>query len=70
MNLEAGLMYVKCAYCGDWMDSKEGPINAISHGCCDPCFEEQKKELDGMNELENSSGFLDGSCNVGVLAGL
>ncbi|OQA29401.1 MAG: hypothetical protein BWY59_00339 [Verrucomicrobia bacterium ADurb.Bin345] len=39
----AELMYVKCAYCGKWMDVKPGQMNWVSHGLCDDCL---KKELE------------------------
>ena len=52
MNEEAGLMYVVCSYCGDFLESKSGPINAISHGCCEDCFKEQIDELD---QIENNT---------------
>jgi len=41
------LMYVKCAYCGKWMDVKPGHMNWVSHGLCDECL---KKELGKIRE--------------------
>ncbi|MFH0953147.1 MAG: hypothetical protein V1873_02330 [Verrucomicrobiota bacterium] len=37
------LMYVKCAYCGKWMDVKPGHLHWVSHGLCEDCL---KKELE------------------------
>ena len=39
----AELMYVKCAYCGKWMDVKPGNMNLVSHSLCDDCL---KKEME------------------------
>ena len=39
----AELMYVKCAYCGKWMDVKPGHMHWVSHGLCEDCL---KKELE------------------------
>jgi hypothetical protein len=38
----AELMYVKCSYCGQWLDVKPGKMNQISHAICPDCF---KKEM-------------------------
>lgn len=35
------LMYVKCAYCGKWMDVKPGGLNRISHSICPECFDKE-----------------------------
>ena len=40
------LMYVKCAYCGAWMDVKPGHLNIISHGLCESCYATEMKKLD------------------------
>lgn len=40
------LMSVQCAYCGLWIDSKPGPLNAISHGICEKCFKEHYTEVE------------------------
>lgn len=37
----AELMYVKCAYCGKWLDVKPGKMNRISHTICPDCFEKE-----------------------------
>ncbi len=47
---EGGLMYVRCAYCGRWMDAKPGHLNMISHGLCSPCFEREMARIDEMAE--------------------
>jgi len=31
-------MYVRCAWCGKWLDVKEHHEGAISHGICDECL--------------------------------
>lgn len=42
----AELMYIKCAYCGAWMDVKPGHLNIISHGLCENCFAAEMRKLD------------------------
>ena len=42
----AELMYIKCAYCGAWMDVKPGHLNAISHGLCESCYAAEMRKLD------------------------
>ncbi len=32
------LMYVRCSLCGEWLDSKPGRVNWISHGVCPVCY--------------------------------
>ncbi len=44
------LMYVKCAYCGKWLDVKPGHLNEVSHSLCKDCLEKQMRELDQMEE--------------------
>lgn len=44
------LMYVKCAYCGAWMDVKPGHLNLISHGLCEVCYASEMKKLDKLPE--------------------
>ncbi len=46
----AELMYVKCAYCGKWMDVKPGRINWVSHGLCDDCLAEEMKKIAAMKK--------------------
>lgn len=42
-------MYVRCAYCKEWMDAKRGPIS-VSHGICPKCYEKLKKDLKKKNQ--------------------
>jgi hypothetical protein len=49
----AELMYVKCAYCGKWMDVKPGQMNWVSHGLCDDCL---KKELEKIHSQPPNNG--------------
>ena len=39
-------MYIKCAYCGSWMDVKPGHLNVISHGLCENCYAAEMRKLD------------------------
>lgn len=41
------LMYVKCAYCGKWMDVKPGQINWVSHGLCEECLQKEIEKVKG-----------------------
>jgi hypothetical protein len=45
------LMYVKCAYCGKWLDVKPGKMNLISHTICPDCF---KKEILKQDAHQNA----------------
>ncbi|HBA86259.1 MAG TPA: hypothetical protein DCZ95_19425 [Verrucomicrobia bacterium] len=50
-NADSGeLMYVKCAYCGKWMDVKPGQMNQITHTLCKDCLEKQMKELEDLDK--------------------
>ncbi len=40
----AELMYVKCAYCGKWLDVKPGKMNRISHAICPECFDREMQK--------------------------
>ena len=33
------LMYIRCAYCGEWIDVKPGKMNEITHTICPACQE-------------------------------
>ncbi len=48
----AGLMYVRCAACGEWMDSKPGDVTQVSHGLCIPCYERQIELLDAEKRVQ------------------
>ncbi len=39
------LMYVKCAYCGKWLDVKPGQMNWVSHGLCDDCLKQELEKF-------------------------
>jgi hypothetical protein len=41
----AALMYVKCAYCGKWMDVKPGHLHWVSHGLCDDCLAKEMEKI-------------------------
>jgi ssDNA-binding Zn-finger/Zn-ribbon topoisomerase 1 len=32
------LMYVRCAYCREWLDVKPGRINEVTHTVCPKCM--------------------------------
>lgn len=34
-------MYVRCAVCNEWLDTKPGALNAISHSVCSDCFDRE-----------------------------
>ena len=40
---DASLMIIWCSKCKMPFDSKEGPLNSISHGFCPECFEEEMR---------------------------
>lgn len=44
----AELMYVKCAYCGKWMDVKPGHLHWVSHGLCDDCLKKEMERIQTM----------------------
>jgi hypothetical protein len=46
------LMYVKCAYCGKWMDVKPGQLHWVSHGLCDRCLAREMGKLGPLPENE------------------
>ena len=52
---DSELMYVKCAYCGNWMDVKPGRMNRISHSICPACFDKAMPK-DRKREKEVKSG--------------
>jgi len=45
---EAGgeLMYVRCAFCGAWLDVKPERLHAISHGLCPTCLVREERRLE------------------------
>lgn len=46
----AELMYVKCAYCGKWMDVKPGHLNWVSHGLCDECLAKELEKIQSRSQ--------------------
>jgi len=44
------LMYVKCAYCGKWMDVKPGRLNWVSHGLCEDCLAKELEKIKAMQK--------------------
>ena len=44
------LMYVKCAYCGKWMDVKPGNMTWVSHSLCEECLAKEMKKLDELRK--------------------
>jgi len=38
------LMYIRCAWCGRWIDVKPGPMNQITHGMCEECQRHEMPE--------------------------
>jgi ribosomal protein S27E len=48
----AELMYVKCAYCGNWMDVKPGHMNRISHAICPDCFKKVVADQEAGKEAQ------------------
>ena len=49
----AELMYVKCAYCGKWMDVKPGNMTWVSHSLCEECLAKEMKKLETLKKPEN-----------------
>lgn len=49
----AELMYIKCAYCGAWMDVKPGHLNTISHGLCETCYAAEMRKLDAPDQADH-----------------
>ena len=45
-------LYVKCSYCGNFIDVKESHKAGISHGICSDCFEKEV-EKHKRNERRN-----------------
>ena len=43
-------MYVKCAYCGKWMDVKPGRLNWVSHGLCEDCLAKELEKIQAMQK--------------------
>lgn len=41
-----GLMYVRCAACGEWMDVKPGSATAITHSLCTECFQTEMRRAE------------------------
>lgn len=39
------LMYVRCSLCGEWMDSKPGRLNWVSHGLCPVCHDKEMARI-------------------------
>jgi ribosomal protein S26 len=51
------LMYVKCAYCGKWMDVKPGNMTWVSHSLCEECLAKEMKKLEALKKpAENPPG--------------
>jgi ssDNA-binding Zn-finger/Zn-ribbon topoisomerase 1 len=46
----AELMYVKCAYCGKWMDVKPGNMTWVSHSLCEECLAKEMKKLEALKK--------------------
>lgn len=46
----AELMYVKCAYCGKWMDVKPGNMTWVSHSLCEDCLAKEMKKLEALKK--------------------
>lgn len=51
----AELMYVKCAYCGKWMDVKPGQMNWVSHGLCEDCLAKEMEKIRSMPPRKQAS---------------
>ena len=43
-------MYVKCAYCGKWMDVKPGNMTWVSHSLCEECLAIEMKKLEALKK--------------------
>ena len=54
-HTEPGLMYVVCAKCKTWIDSKPGRVNVISHGLCQSCYEEAERQLDAEDAVREDA---------------
>ncbi len=46
------LMYVKCAYCGKWMDVKPGRLHWVSHGLCEECLAKEMAKIRAPTETK------------------
>ena len=46
------LMYVKCAYCGKWMDVKPGNMTWVSHSLCEQCLAKEMEKLGTLKKPE------------------
>lgn len=55
-DLNGEYMYVRCAWCGTWMDIKPGKMNEITHSICDSCFKENMKSVGNNTASSSSSG--------------
>ncbi|MBA4387055.1 MAG: hypothetical protein C0404_03680 [Verrucomicrobia bacterium] len=51
---DGSLMYVVCSKCREFLDSKPGNLNSVSHGLCRKCFEEEMKLL--ADKAQSQSG--------------
>jgi hypothetical protein len=50
------LMYVKCAYCGKWIDVKPGQMNWVSHGMCEDCLRKEIEKVGGGASSKTEPG--------------
>lgn len=48
------LMYVKCSYCGVWLDVQPGRMNQISHSICPACFRALTGDEPAQKDSSNS----------------
>lgn len=46
-------MYVKCAYCGKWMDVKPGNMSWVSHSLCEDCLAKEMKKLEELKKPQD-----------------
>lgn len=49
------LMYVKCAYCGKWMDVKPGNISWVSHSLCEDCLAKEMEKVKAMQKQKDEN---------------
>ena len=51
----AELMYVKCAYCGKWMDVKPDNMTWVSHSFCEEYLAKEMKKLEALKKPQEPS---------------
>ena len=50
----AGLMYVQCCFCREFIGSKPGPLASVSHGVCEKCLKREMEKLEAETKQEDA----------------